>query len=81
MPGSSDTIESDSDVKCGPADSFEGCSAGLRISLGGGLTCAAIAAFNTCAKAGAIPHATQGGMGKDSVAVVGSKFDGTGFGE
>ena len=40
---------------------------------------AATAAFRTSAKGGLIPQAKQGGNGKASVAMVGSKFDGTGF--
>lgn len=38
-------------------------------------------AFKTCVRAGLIPHAKQGGRGVCSLAVVGSKLDGTGFGK
>ena len=40
---------------------------------------AATAAFNTRAKGGLIPQARHGGSGNASVAMVGSKLEGTGF--
>lgn len=40
---------------------------------------AAIVAFNTTVSGGLMPHARQGGSGVEAVAVVGSKFEGTGF--
>jgi len=40
-----------------------------------------IAAFKTCVNVGFIPQARQGGRGVCAFAVVGSKFDGTGFGK
>jgi hypothetical protein len=43
------------------------------------LAFAAIAAFRTRAKGGVIPQARHGGNGKLSVAMLGSKLDGTGF--
>lgn len=38
-------------------------------------------AFKTCVRAGLIPQAKQGGRGVSSLAVAGSKLDGTGFGK
>ena len=40
---------------------------------------AATAAFRTVANGGLMPQARHGGSGKASVAIVGSKFEGTGF--
>jgi len=40
---------------------------------------AAIAALTTCTRGGLIPQARHGGNGVRSFAVLGSKFDGTGF--
>lgn len=40
---------------------------------------AAMAAFRTCENSGLIPHVRHGGSGKASVAMVGSKLEGTGF--
>jgi len=55
-------------------------SSGSCVGLSGGLDVLAVmAAFNTTAKGGWIPHVRQGGMGNDSEATPGSKFDGTGF--
>jgi hypothetical protein len=38
-----------------------------------------MAALSTCAKSGLTPQVKHGGSGKDSFAIVGSKFDGTGL--
>jgi hypothetical protein len=38
-----------------------------------------IEALSTCARAGLIPQSKHGGRGVRSLAVLGSKFDGTGF--
>jgi hypothetical protein len=43
------------------------------------LTFAATAAFMTRGKSGTMPQVRHGGSGKASVAIVASKFDGTGF--
>lgn len=40
---------------------------------------AEMAALRTRAKGGLMPHARHGGSGNDSVAMVGSKFEGTGL--
>ncbi len=40
---------------------------------------AAMAAFSTRAKGGLMPQARHGGSGNESVAIVGSKLDGTGL--
>jgi len=40
---------------------------------------ALMAAFSITAKGGLMPHVRQGGIGNDSEATVGSKFDGTGL--
>lgn len=48
-------------------------SSGVRLAL------AVMAAFSTSAKGGFIPQARHGGNGNDSVAMVGSKLEGTGF--
>lgn len=52
----------------------DGCGlSGMRFAL------AATAAFSTRANGGLMPQARHGGRGKVSVAIVGSKFDGTGL--
>jgi hypothetical protein len=45
------------------------------------LVLAEMAAFSTCGKSGLMPQVRQGGSGNASVAIVGSKLDGTGFGK
>jgi len=50
-----------------------GLDPGMRFAF------AATAAFSTREKGGLMPQARQGGRGKDSVAMVGSKLEGTGF--
>jgi hypothetical protein len=50
-----------------------GLAVGTRFAL------AATAALSTSANGGFIPQAKHGGSGKASVAMVGSKFEGTGF--
>lgn len=40
-----------------------------------------MAAFRTCVSVGLIPHARHGGRGVWAFAMVGSKFEGTGFGK
>jgi len=40
---------------------------------------AAMAALTTCTNGGFIPQARQGGSGVFALAILGSKFDGTGF--
>lgn len=58
----------------GPPTPGVAFKAGLLVALD-------IVAFNTCVKAGLIPHARQGGRGVCAWAVEGSKLEGTGFGK
>jgi hypothetical protein len=50
-----------------------GLAGGIRFAF------AMTAAFNTTENSGLMPQAKHGGSGNDSVAIVGSKFEGTGF--
>jgi hypothetical protein len=70
-----------------PEASFEGGSAGgglewlalLATDAAARCVFPAMAALRTCLNSGLIPHVRHGGNGKASVAMVGSKLDGTGL--
>lgn len=49
------------------------------VKVGARLVALVMAAFNTWAKVGLMPHARQGGRGVCALAVAGSKLDGTGL--
>lgn len=56
----------------GSSNSFSALNKGLEVP-------ALMAAFSITAKGGLMPHVRQGGIGNDSEATAGSKFDGTGL--
>lgn len=64
--------EDDMGGRAGPAPFAAGDAVALLFAF-------EIAALSTCVRLGLMPHARQGGNGLFAVAVVGSKFEGTGF--